>query len=277
MDRITLRGVRAYGRHGANPGERDRVQLFEIDVAIEVDLHNAQASDDLSDTVDYAALRDRLVGIVADTSYQLMERLAGDLLEVVFADSRVARAEVTIAKPGILDGATPSVTLVRFLDSARDDVREVGKHRAYVGIGANLGDAVRSVERASSELEAFGRVVRRSSLYRTEPWGKTDQPEFINAVVLLETVHEPHALLEGLKAIEMRLGRVAGERWGPRAIDLDLLAYDDREIDEPGLRVPHVHLRDRAFVLVPLAEIDPAYESLRDELTPEQLAGVVRI
>ena len=113
MDRIELRGVRAYGRHGADPGERQRRQLFEIDLSLVLDLHAAATTDDLSETLDYAALHERLVRVVATTSYALLERLAADLLDAIFADDRVAKAELTIAKPGILDGATPSVTLER--------------------------------------------------------------------------------------------------------------------------------------------------------------------
>lgn len=113
MDRITLRGIRAMGRHGANPGEREREQPLDIDLALEIDLSAAQASDELADTLDYALLHRRLVDLISTTSYALLERLAGDLLEAVFEDARVVRAEVTIAKPGILDGATPGVTLVR--------------------------------------------------------------------------------------------------------------------------------------------------------------------
>lgn len=113
MDAIKLRGVCAYGRHGSDAGERKRRQPFEIDVTAEIDLRVPQTSDDLSQTMDYAALRERLVRIVATTSYALLERLAADLLDAVFDDRRVMRAEVTVSKPQILDGATPSVTLER--------------------------------------------------------------------------------------------------------------------------------------------------------------------
>ena len=113
MDRINLSGIRAYGRHGADAGERDRVQPFEIEIAAEIDLSDAAASDELSQTLDYAELHKRVVRIVAETSYALLERLAADLLAAVFENPRVASAEVTIAKPGILDGATPAVTLAR--------------------------------------------------------------------------------------------------------------------------------------------------------------------
>ncbi len=150
-------------------------------------------------------------------------------------------------------------------------------HRAYVGLGANLGEPARNVERAIDLLGELGTVAARSSLYRTRPWGKADQPWFVNAVARLETALAPSALLAALRAMERRLGRVPGERWGPRIIDLDLLTYDGLETDEPGLRVPHPHLRERAFVLVPLAEIDEGFAALRDGLDAWELAGVVRL
>ena len=113
MDRITLRGIGAYGRHGSDAGERERRQPFAIDLSVEIDLSAAARSDDLSRTLDYAALHDRIVRAVGTESHALLERLAASLLEIVFEDARVAGAEITIGKPGILGGATPSITLAR--------------------------------------------------------------------------------------------------------------------------------------------------------------------
>jgi 7,8-dihydroneopterin aldolase/epimerase/oxygenase len=113
MDAVRLRGIRAYGRHGADPGERNRRQPIQIDATLEIDLSAPAASDELAQTIDYAAMRASLVRVVATTSYALLERLGADLLEVLCADRRVARAEVTLSKPAILEGATPSVTLRR--------------------------------------------------------------------------------------------------------------------------------------------------------------------
>jgi len=149
--------------------------------------------------------------------------------------------------------------------------------RAYVALGSNAGDPVLNVGRGFDALAAIGHVLQRSSLYRTPPWGKTDQPDFVNAVALVETTLAPRALLNALKAAERRLGRTPGERWGPRIIDLDLLTYDDLTIDEPDFRVPHAELRHRAFVLVPLAEVDAAYAALRDALDPSELGGIARL
>ncbi|MHB8178936.1 MAG: dihydroneopterin aldolase [Vulcanimicrobiaceae bacterium] len=113
MDRITLRGLRAYGRHGVDPGERERTQPFDIDVTMTLDLRAAQRSDDLDRSIDYAALAGALRSCVETTSFALLEALAGALLEIVCADARVRRARIAVGKPGILAGATPSVVLRR--------------------------------------------------------------------------------------------------------------------------------------------------------------------
>ncbi|MDQ6823050.1 MAG: dihydroneopterin aldolase [Candidatus Eremiobacteraeota bacterium] len=113
MDVIRISGLRAMGRHGANPGERDSEQPFDIEVVLKVDLRRAQKSDKLEHTIDYDVMCQRMKSIVETTSFDLIERLAGELLEAALSDERVSEAEVSISKPGILAGATPSVTLRR--------------------------------------------------------------------------------------------------------------------------------------------------------------------
>jgi 2-amino-4-hydroxy-6-hydroxymethyldihydropteridine diphosphokinase len=127
--------------------------------------------------------------------------------------------------------------------------------RAYIGLGANLGDREATIRAAIAELPG---VVGVSTLRETDPVGVTDQPRFLNGVAVIETELRPHELLGLLLAVERRLGRERRERWGPRTIDLDLLLYGDEVIDEDGLTVPHPHLQERRFVLEPLAEIAPA-------------------
>ncbi len=120
MDRIALRGVRVFARHGANPGERDHEQAFEIDVILDADLSRAIVSDEIDDTVHYGDLHARVATAVRERSHALLERVAADVLDAVFEDERIARATVTVAKPSILDGATPSVTLTRENSRYRD-------------------------------------------------------------------------------------------------------------------------------------------------------------
>ena len=108
-DRIAIRGIRAFGRHGALAGERERVQPFDIDVELEIDASAARRSDSLEDTIDYAEVHTRIVRVARERSYQLLERLGDDMLSELMQDRRITGAAVTIAKPAILDGATPSV------------------------------------------------------------------------------------------------------------------------------------------------------------------------
>ena len=130
---------------------------------------------------------------------------------------------------------------------------------AFVGLGGNLGDPEATLGDALQALDGVHdtRLLRASHLYRTPAWGVEQQPDFINAVAMLETRLGAPALLESLFVIERQHGRVreAEQRWGPRTLDLDLLLYGDAVIDEPGLRVPHPHLHERAFALLPLLEI----------------------
>ncbi|MGD0052612.1 MAG: 2-amino-4-hydroxy-6-hydroxymethyldihydropteridine diphosphokinase [Vulcanimicrobiaceae bacterium] len=149
--------------------------------------------------------------------------------------------------------------------------------RAAIGIGSNVGDAAANVRRAFARLDEVGTVVARSSLYRSAPWGVAEQAPFVNAVALVETQLAPQALLTALKRIEAEEGRVATFRWGPRVLDLDILTYGDLELADPDLVIPHARLRERAFALVPLAEIDARFASLRDALAPGERAGVVEV
>jgi 2-amino-4-hydroxy-6-hydroxymethyldihydropteridine diphosphokinase len=131
--------------------------------------------------------------------------------------------------------------------------------RAYVGLGANLGDRRATIEQAVELLREAGvEVLAVSSLRETDPVGFEDQPRFLNGAVAVETILTARELLDLLLETERRLGRTrAGPRFGPRTIDLDLLVYGDAELDEPGLTVPHPRLHERRFALEPLAEIAP--------------------
>ena len=132
--------------------------------------------------------------------------------------------------------------------------------RAYVALGSNLGDSRQHLLDAIEALAALPQtaVTARSRIYRTPPWGVTDQPDFLNAVVALETALEPHDLLDALLAIERAAGRQRnGERWGPRTLDLDLLHVADQTVNDDRLTLPHPHIADRAFVLLPLHDVAP--------------------
>lgn len=130
-------------------------------------------------------------------------------------------------------------------------------HRVYLGLGSNLGDRKGYLEGAVGAMAPAIRVLRRSPIYETAPWGYRDQEDFLNMVVDAETELGPKQLLILLKGIEVQLGRKPRFRNGPREIDIDILLYDDLVLDELVLHIPHPRLHERAFILVPLADLAP--------------------
>ncbi|MEW9836621.1 2-amino-4-hydroxy-6-hydroxymethyldihydropteridine diphosphokinase [Mesorhizobium marinum] len=136
------------------------------------------------------------------------------------------------------------------------------RERVYLSLGGNLGEPDKAMAAALRMLDAdpATQVVAVSSLYRTPPWGKTDQLDFLNIAAELATTLPPRGLLDACLDAERRLKRVRQERWGPRLIDIDILVFGDRTVHESGLEIPHPRMLERAFVLAPLAEVAPAFE-----------------
>jgi 2-amino-4-hydroxy-6-hydroxymethyldihydropteridine diphosphokinase len=149
-------------------------------------------------------------------------------------------------------------------------------NKAAIALGANMGDRLASLRRAVKALSGkAGTVISTSEVYETTPWGMTDQPSFLNAAIIIETELCPMELLAEVKKIEQELGRVESVRWGPREIDLDIIFYGDAVVDDPMLKIPHPHMRERSFVLAPLADIAPDWANPSDGRTvKELLAGV---
>lgn len=156
---------------------------------------------------------------------------------------------------------------------------------ACIGLGGNLGDAAATLVGAARALDSLRdtRLLRVSRLYRTPAWGVTEQPDFVNAAALVETMLAPRPLLDGLLALERAQGRMraadGSDRWGPRVLDLDILLYGDAVVDEPGLAIPHPRLSQRAFALLPLLDVlpeaaIPGIGSARDALAILETAGI---
>ena len=156
---------------------------------------------------------------------------------------------------------------------------------AIIALGGNVGDVRATFKRAIAHIcgMAQAALLARSSDYATPPWGEENQPRFINACIEIETSLDPHALLFTLHKIEQKFGRDRSkeQRWGPRTLDLDLIAYDDVRLDKPELTLPHPRLFERAFVLVPLAEIAPeraiAGRRVSDALAKLSTGGIERL
>ena len=142
----------------------------------------------------------------------------------------------------------------------------------YLALGANLGDREANIRRALGMLPPEAEVEAVSALYETDPMGGPPQPRYLNGACRVRTLLDPHALLDHVKHIEKKLGRVEGERWGPRPIDIDIVLYDDLVLSDPGLVIPHPRLHERAFVLRPLLDLDP---DLVHPVTGERLSDLL--
>ena len=154
--------------------------------------------------------------------------------------------------------------------------------RAYLGLGSNIGDKAAHLAAAVEGLAGVPglRVLARSADYRTPPWGETDQDWFLNGALAIDTDLDPHALLDACLGVERDLGRIRERRWGPRVIDIDVLSYAGAAVSDERLVLPHRYVRERAFVLVPLAEIAPDLviggETVSDALAKLDRSGIDR-
>jgi 2-amino-4-hydroxy-6-hydroxymethyldihydropteridine diphosphokinase len=148
---------------------------------------------------------------------------------------------------------------------------------AVLGFGGNIGDSRRTIAAAVERLARHPEITVEavSALYLTPPWGKLDQPAFLNAAARIETALAPRALLDAALDVERQFGRERTERWGPRRIDIDILLFGSVALDEPGLHLPHPHLKERAFALVPLIDVMPG-AMIEGKTAESWLAGLDR-
>ena len=256
-DHIVLQGISARGTHGVLDFEKAQGQVFVADVALDVDLRPAAASDELARTVNYAELAQEVVEVLEGESLDLIESVAGRIADAALRHRLVEAVEVTVHKPEAPVG-------VPFTD-VRVTVRRERDVPVVIALGANLGDARATLERAVGQLDGTDglRVDRVSALFETDPVGGPEQPVYLNAVAVARTRLTPESLLERLHAIESRHGRVRETRWGARTLDLDLVQYGDPDdssdvvADSPELTLPHPCAHERGFVLAPWAALDP--------------------
>jgi len=157
------------------------------------------------------------------------------------------------------------------------------EHIVYLALGSNLGNRAANLKEALASLSPQMEVKAKSKVYETPPWGHTEQEKFFNQVVMVKTYLEPELLLKHLKRLEVALGRKASFQNGPRLIDIDILFYDDLVLESPALVIPHPHVHERGFVLLPLLDIAPELvhpvkqRSVRDMLAGCDLQGIVQI
>lgn len=253
-DHVYIDALRVTCIIGVLDHERTTPQPIQIDADIEIDLAEAGRTDDLTKTVHYGEVAVALADLARTTGYQLLERLAEHMAEVVLAFPRVEAVELTVTKlePPIPEDIGATAVRIR-----RENRVGRGSYRAVIALGSNLGDRVANLRFAIGRLG--GSVVASSQVYETDPvGGPENQGAYLNMAVVVETSLDPYALLRQLNRIEAEAGRERLVHWGPRTLDLDVIFYNDVVLSDPHLTIPHPRYAERRFVLAPLSEIDPA-------------------
>lgn len=284
LDRIALRGLSALGHHGVLSAERRDGQVFLADVVVHLDTRAAAAADDLGRTVNYATLAEGVVGVLAGEPVELVETLAQRIADVALAVGAVEAVDVVVHKPRApipvpFEDVTVSVRRhrVRLANAAATAAGDPREHPdehpeppgvldrrpdhpvdVVLALGGNVADVRQTLRRAVAELAAAPgvAVLAVSPLARTTPVGPA-QEDYLNAVVRARTTLSPRELLAVTSSIEDAHGRLRRERWGPRTLDIDIVAVDAVTSGDPVLELPHPRARERAFVLLPWAHLDP--------------------
>jgi dihydroneopterin aldolase/2-amino-4-hydroxy-6-hydroxymethyldihydropteridine diphosphokinase len=257
FDQIRLTGLTVRGFHGVFDHERRDGQDFVVDVVLHLDTRPAAATDDLTRTVHYGELAEALAAVVAGDPVDLVETLAERLAARALSDERVRAADVTVHKPYApipLSFSDVAVTI-------RRDRSEMpgGVQRAVLSLGANLGDRRAALQSALEALAASDgvRVAAVSPVVETDPVGGPEQPEYLNAVVFVDTSLDPHDLLAVCLQIEHDHGRERLVHWGARTLDIDIVAVEGVTCADDVLELPHPRAARRAFVLAPWSALDP--------------------
>lgn len=251
MDEIIIENFTLRGKHGCLAEEKILGQNFIYSVKIKASLQKAGLSDDLTQSINYAEVCEKIRAISERHSYDLIEALAEKIAEEILLTYDLAQ-EVTVKIK------KPNAPVPEQFDYMGVCITRK-KHIAFIGLGSNMGDKASYLELGIQELQQHPlcKILAKSSQITTAPVGYTQQDDFLNGAVKIETLLEPEELLDLLLETEQKANRVRKIHWGPRTLDMDLLLYDQEIIRTNRLNVPHPELHKRAFALIPLCEIDP--------------------
>jgi len=251
LDRINIINLEVYARHGVLSEEKVRGQKFLISAALYIDTRKAGKMDDLTRTLDYSEICRVIKDYVKDNTFSLIETVAERLAELLLIENPMLQKILLEIKKPWAPIAIPFEMVSVEIERLR--------HIAFIALGSNMGDKEAHLNFAVSELEKTQgcRVLGVSGFIKTAPYGYTEQDDFLNGCLKLETLMTPHELLELLHSIEKNAGRVRNIHWGPRTLDLDIIFYDDIVVSDDTLRIPHAQAHKRDFVLAPLCEIAP--------------------
>jgi dihydroneopterin aldolase / 2-amino-4-hydroxy-6-hydroxymethyldihydropteridine diphosphokinase len=267
LDRIQLVGLAAVGHHGVFEFERRVGQRFVVDAVLHLDTRPAAADDDLTRTVNYGELAAALADVVRGDPVDLIETLAARLAAVCLDDERVVAVDVAVHKP---QAPVPEefgdvvVAVRRNRDDHLLDRVPDAPVRAVVALGSNLpsghGDSADTLRSAAAALAAEPglRLVAASGIWQTAPVGGPEQPDYLNAVLVLDCALSARGLLAVCHRLETGHERRREVRWGPRTLDLDVVVHGDLRSSRPDLQLPHPRAAERAFVLAPWNQADPS-------------------
>lgn len=250
-DQIKITDLEVFANHGVFPEENKLGQKFLVSAVLYTDTRKAGKTDDLTASIHYGEVSAFITKYMKEHTYQLLERVAETLAEEMLKSiSGLCKIDLEIKKPWAPVGLPLKTVSVKIS-------REW--HTTYIALGSNIGDSETYLNEAVEKIGQIPTctVEKVSSYLVTEPYGVTDQPEFLNACLKMRTLLYPEELLKELNRIEKEAGRERIIHWGPRTLDLDILLYDDIVLEEDDLCIPHVEMHKRSFVLEPLAEIAP--------------------
>jgi 2-amino-4-hydroxy-6-hydroxymethyldihydropteridine diphosphokinase len=268
MDQIQIKDLLLRTIIGINDEERRNKQDVLINITLYADMRAAGVSDEIADAVNYRTITKQIIRLVEGSQFFLVEKMAAEIAAICLEDARVERATVRVEKPGALRFArSVGVEIERQRDAP------AGANQAFISLGSNI-EAERNLPAAVRRLAARCRLVAASPVYETRPVGTTDQPNFLNAAVLVET-DLPAAELKAqvLQAIEQELGRVRTEdKNAPRTIDLDISLFNDRVMMLGDRRIPDPEILEFAHIARPLADLAPGYRHPETGETLEEIA-----
>ncbi len=253
MDQITITNLKVFAHHGVFAEETRNGQYFYVNAVLYLDCRPAGKSDCLEESVNYGTVCHFISDYLEAHTYKLLEAAAEHLVEeMLLAMPLIKRVKLEICKPQAPIGlpfGNVSVTIER------------GWHRACLALGSNQGDSGRYLADAVKAMEESReiRVQKVSDFIETKPYGVTDQKQFLNGAVLIDTLFSPRELLAFVQELEERAERRRERRWGPRTLDVDIIFYDKLVYEDDELILPHIDMQHRDFVLKPLAQLCPNY------------------
>ncbi|EHK2400276.1 2-amino-4-hydroxy-6-hydroxymethyldihydropteridine diphosphokinase [Clostridium perfringens] len=251
MDKIIIKDFEVFGNHGVFEEEKRLGQKFVLSIELFLDTREAGVTGDLSKSVHYGELAHKVEEEFKKQSYDLIETAAEKLCEFILLEyNLVKKVKVSLKKPW--------APILRSLDTVSIEI-ERGWNEAYLSYGSNIGDKKYYIEEALNEINKayHTEIIKKSNLIETEPWGYTEQDEFLNGACKIKTLLNPKELIRFLLDIEQKLKRERKIKWGPRTIDLDVIFFNDLISEDEEIILPHPRMHERSFVLEPLNEIAP--------------------